>query len=274
MLEKQRQQLILDILDEQQFASVRALSSQLHASEATIRRDITKMAASGQLNKIRGGAEVISGNVGQLKRNRVKGSVFLADKEMHASNKRLIAEKAVELCLENEAIIINGGSSTYMMGEFLVDRQLSILTNSFVLAQYLAENSSNQVTVPGGEIYRKQGIILSSFENDTIQQYHGRKMFMGTPGISEQGVTESDPLLIRAEQKLRKQSDLLIVLADSSKLGKRSNFIFCPLSDVDVLITDSNADAEMIRQFEAQGVEVIAVPAVVEEQNAAVEPTV
>jgi DeoR family ulaG and ulaABCDEF operon transcriptional repressor len=66
----------------------------------------------------------------------------------------------------------------------------------------------------------------------------------------------------------------LIVLADSSKLGKRSNFIFCPLSDVDVLITDSNADAEMIRQFEAQGVEVIAVPAVVEEQNAAVEPTV
>ena len=45
MLEKQRQQLILDILDEQQFASVRSLSPQLGASEATIRRDITKMAA-------------------------------------------------------------------------------------------------------------------------------------------------------------------------------------------------------------------------------------
>jgi DeoR family ulaG and ulaABCDEF operon transcriptional repressor len=275
MLEKQRQQLILNILDEQQFASVRALSSQLHASEATIRRDITKMAANGQLNKIRGGAEVIAENVGQLKRTHVKGSVFLADKEMHASNKRLIAEKAVELCQENEAIIINGGSSTYMMGEFLVDQQLSILTNSFVLAQYLAENSSNQVTVPGGEIYRKQGIILSSFENDTIQHYHGSKMFMGSPGVSEQGVTESDPLLIRAEQKLRKQSDQLIVLADSSKLGKRSNFIFCPLSDVDVLITDSNADAEMIRQFEAQGVEVIAVPAAVEEPDTtAAEPNI
>ena len=47
MLEKQRQQLILDILDEKQFASVRSLSPQLGASEATIRRDITKMAASG-----------------------------------------------------------------------------------------------------------------------------------------------------------------------------------------------------------------------------------
>jgi len=270
MLEKQRQQLILDILVEQQFASVRFLSSQLDASEATIRRDITKMAANGQLHKIRGGAEVISEHAAQSSRLPVKGSVFWADKERHAIDKRLIAEKAVELCEEGEAIIINGGSSTYMMGEFLADRQLSVLTNSFVLAQYLSENSANQVTVPGGEIYRKQEIILSTFENDTIQHYHGTKMFMGTPGISGQGVTESDPLLIRAEQKLWKQSDKLIVLADSSKLGKRSNFIFTPLSDVDVLITDSNADPELVRQFEAQNVEVITVAAVAEEPDASV----
>ena len=127
----------------------------------------------------------------------------------------------------------------------------------------------NQVTLPGGEIYRKQEIILSSFENDTIQYYRGSKMFMGTPGISDAGVMESDPLLIRAEQKLRKQADKLIVLADSSKLGKRSNFIFSPLSDVDVLITDSKADTKIVRQFEALGIEVIIVEAVVEDDDAA-----
>jgi DeoR family ulaG and ulaABCDEF operon transcriptional repressor len=155
-----------------------------------------------------------------------------------------------------------------MMGEFLADRQLSVLTNSFVLAQYLTENSLNQVTVPGGEIYRRQEIILSAYENDTIQNYHGSKMFMGTPGISGQGVTESDPLLIRAEQKLKRQAATLIVLADSEKLGRSSNFILCPLSEVDVLITDSNADPEVIHQFEAQGVEVIRVAAVAEEVEA------
>ncbi len=268
MLEKQRHQLILDMLSEQQFASVHVLSSQLGASEATIRRDITKMAANGQLNKIRGGAEVIGDSTKPAGRGRVEGSIFYADKEIHATNKRLIAERAVELCDDEEAIIINGGSSTYMMGEFLAKRHISVLTNSFVLAQYLSENSANQVTVPGGEIYRKQGIILSAFENDTIQNYHGSKMFMGTPGISSQGVTESDPLLIRAEQKLRNQSDKLIVLADSSKLGKRSNFIFTPLSDVDALITDSNADPDIVRMFEAQGIEVITVAAVADEADA------
>ena len=273
MLEKQRQQLILDILDEKQFASVRSLSPQLGASEATIRRDITKMAASGQLKKIRGGAEAIGDNAGQVKRSHLEGSVFLADKERHVGSKRLIAQKAVDLCEDGEAVIINGGSSTYMMGEFLAERQMNILTNSFVLAQHLSVNSANQVTLPGGELYRKQEIILSAFENDTIQHYHGSKMFMSTPGISDAGVMESDPLLIRAEQKLKKQADRLIVLADSSKLGKRSNFIFCPLSDVDVLITDSNADAELVRQFEAQDIEVIIVEAVAEEQDEVTEPT-
>ena len=82
-------------------------------------------------------------------------------------------------------------------------------------------------------------------------------MFMGTPGIGIFGVMESDPLLIRAEQKLRKQADKLIVLADSSKLGIRSNLLFTPLSDVDVLITDSNADPDILKKFENHGVEIV-----------------
>jgi DeoR family ulaG and ulaABCDEF operon transcriptional repressor len=261
LLEKQRQQLILDILEAERFASVRLLSSELNASEATIRRDLTKMSESKQLKKIRGGAEVLDGVESASANRRLAGSAFVVDVERHAENKRLIAQKAAELCEEGESIIINGGSSTFMMGQFLAKRNLNVLTNSFVLANFLTENSSNQITVPGGEIYRKQGIILSAFENDTIQNYHGTKMFMGTPGISEHGVTESDPLLIRAEQKLRRQADQLIVLADSSKVGKRSNLIFAPLSDVDILITDSKADQSVLSGFESRGVKVIQVAA-------------
>lgn len=260
MLEKQRQQLILDILADQDYASVQSLTEHLNSSEATIRRDIIKLAKENRLRKIRGGAEKASENNIALKKPPLNSSTFLVDKEKHAATKRLIAEKAVSLCSDGDSIIINGGSSTYMMGEFLVDRQLNILTNSFYLAQDLIANSESQVTLPGGEIYRRQGIVLSAFENDTIQYYHGSVMFMGTPGICELGVMESDPLLIRAEQKLQKQADKLIILADSSKLGKRSNLIFATLDHVDVLITDDGATDTMIALFKENNVEVILVP--------------
>ena len=257
MLEKQRHQAILDILTNRQFASVQVLSAELDSSEATIRRDIQKLSIAGALRKIRGGAEVVVGDGETRKPRQLAGSAFATDKEKHAAKKRLIAEKAVSICDDNDSIIINGGTSTFMMGEFLCKRSMNILTNSFPLAHFLSENGDNQVTVPGGEIYRKQGIVLSAFENDTIQGYHGTKMFMGTPGITRKGVSESDPLLIRAEQKLRKQADQLIVLADSSKLGRQEKFIFCPLDDVDVLVTDYEADPDFVAELEAMGIKVL-----------------
>ncbi|MCC5453284.1 DeoR/GlpR family DNA-binding transcription regulator [Rheinheimera sp. UJ51] len=259
MLEKHRQQLIKDILDQQQFASVRDLTEKLNASEATIRRDITKMSKRGEINKIRGGAESI--NV-EPKKKHLSSSAFIVDKAKRVNTKRRIAERAVQLCEEGDSIIINGGSSTFMMGEFLSNLYLNILTNSFVLANYITENSDSQVSLPGGEIYREQGIILSSYEHDSTENYHASMMFMGTPGIGKFGVMESDPLLIRSEQKLKKQAEKLVILADSSKLGKRSNFILCPLNEVDIVITDSKADPELIEYFKTTGVEVIIVEAV------------
>ncbi len=256
MLEKQRHQLILDLLAEHHFISVGTLTEQLKSSEATIRRDLNKLADLNKLRKIRGGAEALQVNPHVGSSPRLNSSPFLLDKERHTATKRAIAERAVELCQDGDSIIINGGSSTFMMGEFLVGRQLNVLTNSFYLAEELVTNSDIQVTLPGGEIYRSQGIVLSAFENDTIQYYHGSKMFMGTPGIGEFGVMESDPLLIRAEQKLQKQADQLIILADSSKLGKRSNLIFAPLKDVDVVITDNRAPEKLINLFEREGIEV------------------
>jgi DeoR family ulaG and ulaABCDEF operon transcriptional repressor len=259
MLEKHRQQLIVNILEQRQFASVRSLTQLLNASEATIRRDITKMSNRGEITKIRGGAESISK---MKKKKNISSSSFILDKTKNAKTKKLIAKRAVELCANGDSIIINGGSSTFMMGEYLDKLQLNILTNSFVLANYISENSTNQVSLPGGEIYREQGIILSSYESDTTENYRGTMMFMGTPGIGEFGVMESDPLLIRSEKKLKKQTDKLVILADSTKLGQQSNFIFCPLTEVDILITDSNANPKLIKTFEEQNIDVIVVEAI------------
>jgi len=260
MLEKQRHHLLLELLAEQGFASVPVLSEQLRASEATIRRDLTKLASKGMLQKIRGGAESMAPVESTANRKHLKGTVFLANKEQHQDVKTRIAEKAVSLCEDGESIIINGGSSTFMMKDALANRHLNILTNSFALASDLAENSDNQITLPGGELYRKQSIVLSSFENDCIPNYHATKMFMGTPGIGEFGLMETDPMLVLSEQKLLKQADKLYVLADSSKIGKRSSLILCSLNEVDVLITDDKADPKYMKIFEEHGIQVLTVP--------------
>ena len=256
MLESQRHSEILALLEEQTVVTVKELTSALSSSEATIRRDLNKLDEQGLLTKLHGGAERVGGPA-KTQRPQLQGSKFYAAIEQNVEQKRAIAKKAVELCQDGESIIINGGSSTYMMTEFLDDRQLNILTNSVPLALDLLNTSDNRVSLPGGELYREQNLILSAFENDIVEYYHGTRMFMGTPGIGDYGVMESDPLLVRAELKLIKQADELVVLADSSKIGARSNLIVCGLAEVDVLITDSGIKKKDRALFEREGIKVI-----------------
>jgi DeoR family ulaG and ulaABCDEF operon transcriptional repressor len=258
MLEQQRHRLILDLLDEKQFVRLQELVETLNASAATIRRDINKLAGEGLLTKIHGGAQLPE-SAQRPPRQQLQGAAFLASLERHVAQKRAIAERAVAMCRDGETVLINGGSSTFMMAEFLCARDVNVLTNSFALAGVLIESGTCRVTLPGGELYRKQNIIVSAFDEDLIQRYHGRWMFMGTPAIGPYGVMESDPLLIQAEQKLLRQAEQLVVLADSSKIGARAQFRFCGLEEVDILITDAGIDAASRTQFEDAGIEVIVV---------------
>jgi len=259
MLEQQRHRAILDLLEERRFVRLQELVEAMNASPATIRRDINKLAAEGRLVRIHGGAQLPEPAAAPGVAQQLQGSAFLLNLERQVAQKRAIARRAVELCRDGETILVNGGSSTFMMGEFLCARDINVLTNSFALAGLLMESGKGRVTLPGGELYRKQNIVLSAFEEDLIPRYHGSRMFMGTPAVGALGVMESDPLLIQAERKLLRQAEQLVVLADSSKIGARAELQFCPLEEVDVLITDSGIDAAERRLFEDAGIEVIVV---------------
>jgi len=253
-----RRKKLLKILAERGSVTVTELEGALNASAATIRRDIAVLATSGQLVKVHGGAQHIAPD----KPGGLVGSNFRESTAVHPERKRAIARRAAQMCLDGETVIINGGSTTHMMAEYLAESQLTILTNSFLTAQQLLTQSRNEILLPGGKVYREQNVIVSPFENDVIQNHYASKMFIGAAAVSPLGLLESDPLLVRAEIKLMKQADEIIVLVDSSKFAsRRGGLIVCPLSRVKMLITDSGVAAETVEMLQGQGIEVIVVEA-------------
>jgi DeoR family transcriptional regulator, ulaG and ulaABCDEF operon transcriptional repressor len=80
---------------------------------------------------------------------------------------------------------------------------------------------------------------------------------MGAQGIGRHGLTEADPLLIQAEQKLLNQADELVVLADSTKFKQRSSLILCGLERITTIITDRGLRDEDRQMLEDAGVGVI-----------------
>ena len=143
------------------------------------------------------------------------------------------------------------------MGEFLRERKLKILTNSYPLAEMLIHESKCRVALPGGEVYREQKLIVSPFDDDAIQHYSASRMFMSAISVGPLGLIEGDPLIARAETKLLRRADKLIVLADGSKFEMRGSLVVCPLSRIDTLITDPTAPAEALDMLNAAGVRVV-----------------
>jgi DeoR family transcriptional regulator, ulaG and ulaABCDEF operon transcriptional repressor len=261
MHERERWQRILRMVRERQVVRVTALMSELNASSATLRRDLVKLEEMGQLKRVHGGAEAIEA----AQQSHLATRSFGVSQTLNAERKRAVAKVAASLCHDGDSIIINAGSTTWFMAEFLRERRMQVLTNSVPIAMELISTSDNRIVLPGGEVFREQSIILSPFDEDAIQHYTASKMFMSCYSISQMGIIEGDPLIARAEAKLLSRAEQLVVIADSSKFEPRGSIVLCQLSRVHTLITDEGAPPHMLDQIRSRGVHVVVVP--LEDQN-------
>jgi len=255
MLEAERHRLILNLLGERSVASIQDLVEILDASEATVRRDINGLADAGRIRRIRGGAEALTPRF----EAHLVGVPYALNLGVCAAQKRAIARAAAALIQDGESILINGGTTTYSMVEFLATKSLDILTNSLPIVTQLMATSRNRVTLPGGTIYREQNIVLSPYENDAIEHFWGKKLFTGCYGLNRFGLMEADPLIVQAELKLLKRCEEIIVLADSRKLRQQSAMVVTDLKRISTLITDREATPEELESFRGAGFGVIQV---------------
>jgi len=252
--ERERWQTILRLVRERGVVPVRDLVRETGASAASIRRDLSKLAESGAVRRMHGGVEMVPGGG---RPQELGTRAFEVSRTLNLQRKRAIAEAAAALCVDGQSIIINAGSTTYQMVEPLHQHRLDILTNSFPIAEALMVRGHNRVMVPGGEIYRKQAIILSPFDDDAIQHYAADTMFMSCASLGPLGVIEGDPLIARAEVKLLDRAQKLVVLVDSSKFEPRGAIVVCPLSRVSTVVTDDSAPHQSIAMLRSAGIEVI-----------------
>jgi DeoR family ulaG and ulaABCDEF operon transcriptional repressor len=253
MHESERHRIILSTVEGRPVVTVADLVTLTGASEATIRRDIAALHVQKKLRRVRGGAESIA----PAQFVSINARPFSVNEGIRLAEKRAIARAAVDLCADGEAIIINGGTTTFQMVHPLTARRLQVFTNSFPIAEHLLKHSKNTVLLPAGAIYREQNIILSPFDEDGSRHFYARRMFMGCRGLGPLGLMEGDPMLVQAEQKLIGQADELVVLADSTKFAARSSLLLCPLARIHTVITDEGIDDRAAKMLEAADVKLI-----------------
>ncbi|MEE3652465.1 MULTISPECIES: HTH-type transcriptional regulator UlaR [unclassified Brenneria] len=251
MTESQRHNAIIDFLQRQKQLTVADLIEHFDVSPATARRDINKLDESGKLRKVRNGAEAVSVP-------RPAWSPLNIYQAQNLDEKMRIAKAAAQLCRPGESVVINCGSTAFLLGQEICGKDVQVITNYLPLANYLIEQEHESVVIMGGQYNKSQSITLAPQEGDA-SLYAGHWMFTSGKGLTAEGLYKTDMLTAMAEQKMLNYVGKLAVVVDSSKIGQRAGMLFSRVEQIDVVITGKQANAQIVAQLRDQNVEVILV---------------
>jgi DeoR family transcriptional regulator, ulaG and ulaABCDEF operon transcriptional repressor len=279
-----RWKLIIDELNPERVTSVDELTERLGVSPATIRRDLNELHELGHLLRVRGGAmraeakhyngKTLDAKTGLDDRrpDSLKGqSTFLDSVITNAAAKRAIAREALTFLSPGLSMIIDGGTTTYMMASQMPNEGYHVLTTSIPILQCLLDRSRVKVTLPGGELFREQRIILNPYDDGILQHFAAARMFIGAQALTKNGLMQTDTLLVQSERRLIERASEVIVLADSSKINAPASLSVCPLSDIDVLITDEGIDETALEWLAEKDIQVRIARITPEDQAASVD---
>ncbi|HEX6360208.1 DeoR/GlpR family DNA-binding transcription regulator [Actinophytocola sp.] len=253
----ERLSTLLDLLGQRGRVDVDDLAEELDVSAATIRRDLDHLAEQQLLTRTRGGAVV----------NNVAYDLPLRYKTgRHTSEKERIGRAAAALVARGNVVGLNGGTTTTEVARALALRPelngtdepgVTVVTNALNIAGELAVRPQVKIVVTGG-VARPASFELSGpLATRVLDEITMDVVFLGVDAVDPvRGAYAHHEGEASINRLMTEHARRVVVVADSTKLGRHAFARICPTSAIDTLITDIDASPELVAAFEAEGVTV------------------
>ena len=247
-LAPQRWDNLRNLIREQGVIRIEDICRALKVSAATARRDLDLLERNGAIRRVHGGAVSVEA--------ALEEPVFADKTTLAVREKRRIAEAALDFVEPDDTIYLDGGSTVLELARLLRDRtNLTVVTNSLHAAHELSGRGPRLIVI-GGELRRRSQTLVGPLTRLVLQQLNLDKAFMGTMGLTlKEGLTTTDPSEAFTKELVIGQARQVIVLADSSKVGKVSFASAGRWDQVHALITDKRLD--FAKELTEKGVKVI-----------------
>jgi DeoR family transcriptional regulator, fructose operon transcriptional repressor len=245
----ERQIKIQDLVRTQEFIDAAVLASKLGVSESSVRRDLIDLERQGLLRRVRGGA------VSLQVREEPRGMGWAANRARE--EKQRIGKAAAALLEEGQTLIMDGGSTVAEVARQLLGHSLQVITNSILIAQIFYDSKSVELTLTGGYLYPRLGVLLGPICEEMLSRVAADVLVMGTGGITEAGLSNTNTLVVGSEHRMIEVSRRVIVVADHFKFGRQAMAHLTPLESVDVIVTDQELPPRFEKLLEKCGVELV-----------------
>lgn len=236
MLKNLRLEMILNLVNDNEYVSLHELMKKTNSSESTIRADLVLLEKEGKIIRLHGGAKSIKDiDLNSLELNMNEKS------SLNVKEKEEIAKFAATLIKDNSLVYIDAGTTTSYLCDYITSTGNTFITNSMTIAQKLARKKF-KVYVTGGEIKLTTDAFVGTFPIETIKKFSFDVGFFGSNAASlKQGYTTPDFEEAIIKKTALERSKKAYVLADFSKIGLESRVKFASFDDA-ILITNKLKD--------------------------------
>lgn len=232
-----RREQILDILNKDGQAAVKALSERFGVSDMTIRRDFHVLEEQGLVNIHYGGAS--------LRKAYSMGQSFSIRQEKLYRNKLDIARKAATYIKEGEVLFLDTSTTILLVLRFLPDLNLTVVTNSFPVMEELYGNPKIYLHMAPGIYQEEYAGPLDYSTAEYVSKFHYDRAFFGASAVDASfGASATREIEAAVKRCVYANADESYLLADHTKFGKKNLIKYNDVSDYQLIFTDDELDPE------------------------------
>lgn len=248
MFALERMRVIRRYLAEHRQAEVHALSDLLDVSEVTIRRDLEKLEEDGFLVRTHGGALLVE--------DKDPGTPAWKEEPQGAPAEELlladeIGRNAGRLVSAGSAVMIVGGRLTRALAKALAEKKgVTVLTNDLVIAQEIATQTENRVTLLGGDLEPQELAVYGALTQEDLQRFHVDLLFAELDGFGDgmelSSTTQQKAALIREGRSCARE---FVMLCRADRFYRNAFFRFGAARSGDTVVTDRTLEEETKRRL-------------------------
>lgn len=249
MTKEERQSIILELLIQHNSILVTDLATHLNVSSVTIRKDLTDLEREKKLYRNHGKAILIDPYIDN--RN-------VSEKEkLFVEEKRLIGMKAASLITPKDSILIASGTTMHALARSIAPiDELTVITASMEVSNILASEKNIYIIQLGGILRHSSLSVVGKYAESILTDFSCSKLFIGVDGIDlDFGITTTNMMEASLNRVMMQTAQKTIVLADSSKFGRRGFSKIADMEDIDHIITDSRIPPSTAARIEEMGIE-------------------
>jgi DeoR/GlpR family transcriptional regulator of sugar metabolism len=249
-----RMRYVCRLLESRDGVTVGELAGLFGVSEVTVRSDLTELARRGLVARIRGGARALQRGQSEI--------AFDVRLRVNEQSKRAVARAAAALVGDGEAIALDSSTTAFYIAQQLREKhELVVVTNGLRIAEALADAPGVSVILPGGVLRQAAMSLVGDFASAVLRSTRIGKGFFGARGISiDRGLMDLNPEEVRLKRELADACEQVVGVFDHTKWERSALLSFVPAQRVDTIVTDERAPSELLEEWRARKVRVVAAP--------------